>query len=242
MRNEILTIKNNVRLSDDVFVMTFLKSDAIYKAGQFVELKVDGFTLRRPFGVYDCFGGELSLLYKVVGGGTAMMATLKSGDKLDVLTELGNGFDISKSQKPLLIGGGLGAAPLYYLAKQFNETGIKPNMLLAAKTSTDLVFIDDFKKVANVFVATDDGTMGYKGNVVEGLKHYDFDFDRYYACGSTVMLKWVKTFSDSGDMSMEARMACGFGACMGCSIMTTNGAKRVCKDGPVFDAKEIIFD
>mgnify|MGYP000631589385 CR=1 FL=1 len=169
MKNQILTIKNNVKLSDDVFMMTFLKSDANYKAGQFVELKVDGFTLRRPFGVYDYFGGELSLLYKVVGGGTAKMATLKSGDKLDALTELGNGFDLTKSKKPLLIGGGLGAAPLYYLARQFNETGIKPNMLLAAKTAADLIFIDDFKNRLSQVTKIGVGRIGISATTNEGV-------------------------------------------------------------------------
>ena len=242
MKNQILTVKDNKQISDDVFVMKFEKEENEYKAGQFVELKVDGFTLRRPFGVYDFENGELSLLYKVVGQGTAKMATMKRGEKIDALTELGNGFNVDKAKKPLLIGGGLGAAPLYYLAKTFKEKGIKAEMLLGARTQSDLVVLNEFKNVADVKVATDAGTSGFKGNVVEALKHYDFDCDFYYACGSLAMLKRVASYSTNGEISMEARMACGFGACMGCSIMTTDGAKRVCKDGPVFYAKEIIFE
>lgn len=240
MKQEILTLKSNIALASDVYKMTLGECEKPIP-GQFVEIAVDGFTLRRPFCVYDYDGKNMTVLYKVLGEGTKAMSKMQSGQKADVLTGLGNGFDIEKSSKPLLIGGGLGAAPLLYLAKCFREKGIEPVLFLGAKTASELCFLSDFKDF-KVYTSTDDGSEGFKGTIVDGLKNLSLDFDRFYACGSVNMLKSLPSFSDRGYISMEARMACGFGACMGCSIHTASGTKRVCKDGPIFDVKEVIFD
>lgn len=240
MKQEILTVKSNVALSWDVYKMTLGECEKPIP-GQFVEIAVDGFTLRRPFCVYDYDGKNMTVLYKVLGEGTKAMSKMQSGQKTDVLTGLGNGFDTSLAKNPLLIGGGLGAAPLLYLAKSFKEKGIIPTLFLGAKTASELCFLDDFKDF-DYQTSTDDGSDGFKGTIADGLKNLAPDFDVYYACGSVNMLKSLPAFSESGFVSMEARMACGFGACMGCSIHTKSGTKRVCKDGPIFDIKEVIFD
>ena len=154
---------------------------------------------------------------------------------------LGNGFDLSKSKKPLLVAGGIGVAPLLGLAKRFNENGIRPTMVYGAAKNIDLVLINELKKYTDLHLTTDDGSLGFKGNTVMFLKENNLEFDYYYACGPQVMLKYLAQFNSYGCVSLEARMGCGFGACMGCSIQTTNGVKRVCKEGPVFEASEVIF-
>ena len=242
MQNVLLEIIENTPVNHDTFLMK-LSGDlsSIKNSGEFVEIKLDGYYLRRPISVCDFNENELTLLYKVLGHGTKDMSTYKVGTKLDCLVGLGNGFDITKSQKPLLVAGGIGIAPLLGLAKRFNERGIKPTLVYGAAKDVDLVLISELKKYTDLYLTTDDGSLGYKGNTVMFLKENNIDFDYYYACGPQVMLKYLAQYNSSGCVSLEARMGCGFGACMGCSIMTTNGVKRVCKEGPVFEASEVIF-
>lgn len=242
MKNVIVEIKENRQLSNDIFLMR-LEGDLseIKNPGEFVEIKLDNYYLRRPISVHSYSKSHLDLLYKVLGHGTKDMSKFEKGKKLEVLVGLGNGFDISKSQKPLLIAGGIGIAPMYELAKQFNKIGIKPTLIYGVSKENDLVLIEEFARLTNLIICSDDGSKGYKGNVVSYLKENNLDFDIYYACGPQIMLKSLKEFNDNGFVSLEARMGCGFGACMGCSIMTTDGPKRVCKEGPVFKASEVIF-
>ena len=242
MKNVFLEIVENTQVGTDVFLMR-LKGDltSIKNSGEFVEIKLDGYYLRRPISVCEFKDDELTILYKVLGHGTFDMTNYPLGKKLDVLVGLGNGFDITKSTKPLLVAGGIGVAPLVGLAKEFNKLGIKPTMVYGAAKETDLVLLEELEKYTTLHITTDNGSMGYKGNPVSFLKENEIEFDYYYACGPQVMLKFLAQYNSNGCVSLEARMGCGFGACMGCSIQTTNGVKRVCKEGPVFEASEVIF-
>ncbi len=242
MKNIILEIIENTKVSSDVYLMR-LKGDltSIKNSGEFVEIKLDGYYLRRPISVCEFSSDELVILYKVLGHGTLDMTNYEVGKKLDVLVGLGNGFDLSKAKKPLLIAGGIGIAPLVGLAKRYNELGIKPTLIYGAAKEADLVLVDELKKYTILYLTTDDGSKGYKGNPVNFLKDNNIEFDYYYACGPQVMLKYLALYNSNGCVSLEARMGCGFGACMGCSIETVNGPKRVCKEGPVFEASEVIL-
>ena len=242
MEKVVLQISSNVQVGKDVYLMR-LEGDlsSIVNPGEFVEVKLDKYYLRRPISVCDFSTTHLDLLYKVLGRGTKDMSSLEVGTKLDVIVNLGNGFDITKSTKPLLVAGGIGIAPLIGLARRYNELNIKPTLIYGAAKKDDIVLCDELSKIANVIICTDDGSLGYKGNPVTYLKEHELDFDKYYACGPQVMLKYLALHSTNGYVSLEARMGCGFGACMGCSIQTTNGPKRVCKEGPVFEASEVIL-
>ena len=242
MENVILEVVSNVKVGKDVYLMR-LEGDlsSINNPGEFVEIKLDNYYLRRPISVCDFSSNHLDLLYKVLGQGTKDMSSYEKGKKLDVIVNLGNGFDVSVSNKPLLVAGGIGIAPMFALAKSFNNKGIKPTLIYGAASESDLVLLDELSKYCDLIVCTDDGSLGYKGNVVSYLKENNVDFDKYYACGPQVMLKYLSLFNGNGYVSLEARMGCGFGACMGCSIMTTSGPKRVCKEGPIFEASEVIY-
>ena len=242
MENVVLEIIKNEAVGKDIYSMR-LKGDvsSIKSYDEFINIKLDGFYLRRPISVSDYDNGYVDILYKVLGQGTKLMTTLSIGTKLDVLIGLGNGFDISKAKKPLLIAGGIGIAPLIGLAKGFNKLGIKPTLVYGARSKDDIVLVDELKQYTNLIISTDDGSLGFKGNVCECIKDLKPEFDYYYACGPQIMLKYLIQDYKNGEVSLEARMGCGFGACMGCSIETINGPKRVCKEGPVFMASEVIL-
>ena len=242
MKNVILEVKYNKKLSKDIYLMRLAGDlSEIKNPGEFVEVKLDNYYLRRPISVHSYSEKHLDLLYKVLGHGTKDMTNLKEGTKLEVLVGLGNGFDIDESVKPLLVAGGIGIAPMYALIEKFNQKGIRPTLLFGVSRESDLVLLDEFSKISDLIICSDDGSKGYKGNVVSYLKEHKLDYDYYFACGPQVMLKYLKEYDGNGYVSLEARMGCGFGACMGCSIMTTSGPKRVCKEGPVFKASEVIF-
>ena len=242
MQTVILTITKNEQVNHDTYLMKLsgVLSD-IKNSGEFIEIRLDGYYLRRPISVCDFTEDDVTILYKVLGHGTKDMTTYPVGKKLNCIVGLGNGFDISKAKKPLLVAGGIGIAPLIGLAKRFNEKGIKPTLVYGAAKKEDLVLIEELEKYTNLHLTTDDGSLGFKGNTVAYLKENNIDFDYYYSCGPQVMLKYLAQFNSNGCVSLEARMGCGFGACMGCSIETTNGPKRVCKEGPVFEASEVIL-
>lgn len=236
-----LQVISNRPLNSSVYEIVFAGDNLQAKSGQFVELAIKGCTLKRPFGIADLAGGKLTVLYKVVGRGTKEMTRLLPSDPVEAFVAIGNGFDLTPAKRPLLVGGGIGAAPLYYLAKEFADTGTTPDILLAFRAKEEAYYIDEFAALGNVYVATDNGSLGYQGNALDALKYYSLDNDYYYACGPMPMLAALAKHSDKGQLSLEARMGCGFGACMGCTISTTIGPKRVCKEGPVFAAREVIF-
>jgi dihydroorotate dehydrogenase electron transfer subunit len=247
MKQQILVVKSNRQLNAGVWEIVFTGENLAMRAGQFVDITVEGLYLRRPMSVCDSSENALTVLYKNVGEGTKKMTLLKQGDKADVLTHLGNGFALNGVKKPLLIGGGIGCAPLYGLAREFAANGIKPRIILGFRNKDELYYKNEFEALGDVVIATDDGSCGVKGNAVCALNliasvKEENPFDRYYACGPNVMLKAAQSFSVKGQLSLEARMGCGFGVCMGCSIKTTEGFKRVCKEGPVFDADTVLFE
>ena len=243
MKQGIFQITENVHLTDNVLRMR-LKGDVsdITACGQFINIKLDGLYLRRPISVCDVDSDTVTIVYKVVGRGTEQMSQLTEG-KLDVLTGLGNGYDLSKSgDTPLLIGGGVGVPPLYLLAKRLIAEGKRVSVILGFNTKEEIFLEDEFKALgADVTVATADGSYGVKGFVTNAMEGKDYTY--FYTCGPEPMLKAVYTASKtSGQFSFEERMGCGFGACMGCSCKTVTGYKRICKDGPVLCKEEILWE
>ena len=244
MKKSKFVIEENIKIAESVYKCV-LSGDTseITKPGQFINIELSGFYLRRPISVCDYDDKTVTIIYKAVGKGTEYMATLKKGDVLDVLTGLGNGFDTEKSgEKPLVIGGGVGVPPMYKLAKNLIKEGKKPVAVLGFNTESDMFYIDEFKKIGvEVYVSTADGSVGVKGFVTDSIKNLS-DYTYYYACGPEPMLKAIYDTADtSGQLSFEERMGCGFGACMGCSCKTKYGNKRICKDGPVLEKEEIIW-
>lgn len=235
-------ILSNEPLTKDVYKMV-LEGDTEYitAPGQFINIALDGKYLRRPISVCDYDEDCITIIYKVVGEGTEQMSALKIGTVLDVLTGLGNGYDISKSTKPLLIGGGVGVPPMYNLAKTLIADGQAPTVILGFNTADEVFYEQEFKALGcDTFVTTADGSYGIKGFVTDALDGIDFDY--FYTCGPLPMFKAIYNAVDKdGQFSFEERMGCGFGACMGCSCKTKYGNKRICKDGPVLEKEEIIW-
>ena len=241
MKQSIFEIISNKKLADITYEMVLSgDSSDITKPGQFVNLKLDGFFLRRPISVCDCEDDKLTIIYKVVGHGTEAMAEMKAGDKVDILTGLGNGYDLSKStDNPVLIGGGAGVPPMYLLAKELIKLGKKPSVVLGFNKASEVFYEDEFKALGiETVVATADGSYGVKGFVTDAMKSLDYSY--FFTCGPEPMLRAVyDNTAVSGQMSFEARMGCGFGACMGCTCKTLYGNKRICKDGPVLVKEEV---
>ena len=243
MKQFLFTILENKALTKDVFRM-ILSGDTsdITNCGQFVNILLDGFFLRRPISVCDYDEKTLTLVYKVVGQGTEKMSKMEPGEKLDILTGLGNGYNLSKSgDKPVLLGGGVGVPPLYNLCKKLVAKGAKPTVILGFNTRDEIFYEEEFKALgAETIVTTVDGSYGVKGFVTDALKDVDSSF--FYTCGPEPMLRAIgKTAKTKGQYSFEERMGCGFGACMGCSCKTLTGNKRICKEGPVMESEEIIW-
>jgi dihydroorotate dehydrogenase electron transfer subunit len=244
MIQSIFTVRENVALTKTVYKMK-LEGDVseITSPGQFVNIKLDGKYLRRPISVCDCENGVLTLIYKVVGKGTEQMAEMTAGQELDILTGLGNGYNTDLSgDKPVLLGGGVGVPPLYMLAKKLIAQGKDVTVILGFNTKEEIFCEEDFKALgAKTIVATADGSYGVKGFVTDALK--DVDYTYFYTCGPEPMLKALfKATATSGQLSFEERMGCGFGACMGCSCKVITGYKRICKDGPVLEKEEILWE
>lgn len=244
MKQSIFTILRNTPLTDCVYQMTLAgDTSAITGCGQFVNIQLDGLFLRRPISVCDYDGQTLTLVYKVVGKGTARMAAMAPGQSLDILTGLGNGYDLSLSgQRPVLLGGGVGVPPLYNLAKKLRAQGKTVTVILGFNTAGEVFFEEEFRALGcRVLVTTADGSYGIRGFATTPLA--DLDYTYFYTCGPEPMLKAVYQASrTSGQMSFEKRMGCGFGACMGCSCQTLTGNKRICKEGPVMKKEEILWE
>ena len=243
MRDIIFEVISNKKIAKNTYecVLSGDISD-ITASGQFVNIKLDGFYLRRPISVCDAEGGKLTLIYKVVGKGTAKMAEMTGGEKLSVLSGLGNGYDLSPAgDRPLLIGGGAGVPPMYMLCKKLVSEGKKPVVILGFGSADEVFYKEEFEALgAKVLVTTVDGSEGVKGFVTDAMEGLDYSY--FYTCGPEPMLKAVYDKSvTSGQFSFEERMGCGFGACMGCSCKTKYGNKRICKDGPVLVKEEIIW-
>ena len=244
MKQSVFRIITNEKIAKDVFKMT-LKGDCsdITKSGQFVNIKLEGFYLRRPISVCEVEGDILTLIYKVVGKGTEAMSKMCACEELDILTGLGNGYTLEESgDRPLLIGGGVGVPPMYELAKRLKKEGRSVSVILGFNKAEEIFYEDEFKALGcDTFVATVDGSVGAKGFVTDVMKNLD-DYTYVYTCGPEPMLKavWGEA-KTSGQFSFEERMGCGFGACMGCSCKTKYGNKRICREGPVLVKEEIIW-
>ena len=239
MKQLTFEIKTNEQIAKNVYRMQLCGDTTGIIPGQFVNIRVAGQFLRRPISVCNITDGILTIIYKVVGVGTEAMSHLPIGTQLDVLTVLGNGYDLSKAgEKPLLVGGGVGVPPMYMLARQLREAGKAVRVILGFNTKDEVFYEEEFRALGcDVTVTTVDGSHGTKGfvtNALDGQQSY------YYTCGPLPMIKaLLQAAGTNGEVSMEERMGCGFGACMGCTIQTTQGPKRVCKEGPVFPANEL---
>ena len=243
MKQGLFEIISNTPLTENVFKMV-LQGDTsdITASGQFVNIKLDGLYLRRPISVCDVEGDKLTIIYKVVGKGTEQMAAMKDG-QLDVLTGLGNGYDLAVSgDHPVLLGGGVGVPPMYLLARKLRAEGKQVSVILGFNTQSEVFYEEEFKALGcDVTVTTVDGSYGVKGFVTTVLA--DMDYTYFYTCGPEPMLKAVyKASKTGGQFSFEERMGCGFGACMGCSCKTITGYKRICKEGPVMKKEEILWE
>lgn len=244
-KKAVYSVLSNEPLTRDVYRMV-LEGDTqwITRPGQFVNIELDGFYLRRPISISDWSDTTITIIYKVVGRGTQVMSQMGVGVKLDVLTGLGNGFNPdAECQKPLLVGGGVGVPPLFRLAKELLARGRKVSVVLGFNKADEVFYAEEFKALgADVYVSTADGSMGVKGFVTDAIREAAIDFDYFYSCGPLPMLKALCGCCDQdGELSFEERMGCGFGACMGCSCKTLTGNKRICKDGPVMKRGEIIW-
>ena len=243
MQQQMLTVKENKKLTDNIYRMILCGDlSAIKNPGEFVNLEIPELFLRRPISVCDFDKDSLTIIYKTVGKGTEKMAEAKVGDRFDVLVGLGNGYDMSVCcSHALLMGGGVGVPPLYNLAKKLIADGKKVTVVLGFNTSSEVFYEEEFKSLgADVRVTTVDGSYGIRGFVTDAID--DVDYTYFYTCGPEPMLKAVyKATKTEGQFSFESRMGCGFGACMGCSCKTNFGNKRICKDGPVFTKEEILW-
>ena len=243
MKQGLFTILENTPLTGQVSLLR-LRGDcsALERPGQFVELALPGLFLRRPFSVCDWDKGELRLICEQVGKGTSLLRSLPEGAELDLLTGLGNGFDLRRAgERPLLIGGGSGVSPLLGLARRLLDAGVHPQVILGFGRAEDLFLLEDFYRLGLApTICTEDGSFGIRGRVTEAM---DVPHSFFYACGPLPMLRAVcERSSASGQLSLDARMGCGFGACMGCTIPTADGPKRVCRDGPVFEKEALLWE
>ena len=243
MKQSIFNILSNTALTDSVYKMVLGgDTSAITASGQFVNIALEGMFLRRPISVCDYDDKTLTIVYKVVGKGTLAMSKM-AGGQLDILTGLGNGYDLTVSgDHPVLVGGGVGVPPMYNLARKLLSEGKNVTVILGFNTKNEIFYEEEFKKLGcDVLVTTVDGSYGIKGFVTDALKQVNYTY--FYSCGPEPMLKALyKATNTSGQMSFEERMGCGFGACMGCSCKTLTGYKRICKDGPVMRKEEILWE
>ena len=246
--NHIFTVETNEDIARNVFRMRLSGPTGDFKApGQFVDIRLEGLYLRRPISVCDWGDGWIDIIYKVVGQGTAQLAMLGGGSELDILTGLGNGFSAeeARGKEVVLVGGGVGLPPLYALAKQLHSQIATPKVVLGFASAADVFFEEEFEQIGcGVLVCTEDGSAGAKGRVTDVLA--DLQYDYYCASGPMAMLAAVHAAGErrgaAGQLTFEERMGCGFGVCMGCTIQTKTGPRRVCKDGPVFRSTEVAFD
>ena len=244
MKQGFFTLTENTRIARDVYRMCLVgDTSAVTAPGQFVNIRLDGRFLRRPISVCDKEGDTLTLIYKVVGQGTAQMAEMRPGERLDLLTGLGNGYDLSRAgARPLLVGGGAGVPPLYLLARELSAAGREVTAILGFASAADVFYEKEFSALGvRVLLCTADGSRGRGGFVTDALEEAG-DYTYFYTCGPEPMLRALFSASrGSGEFSFEERMGCGFGACMGCTCRTVAGPKRICREGPVLKKEEILW-
>ncbi|MBQ5590959.1 MAG: dihydroorotate dehydrogenase electron transfer subunit [Clostridia bacterium] len=243
MKQSIFEIRSNEALTDSIYKMILVgDTSEITAPGQFINIKLDGFYLRRPISICDFDDETVTIIYKVVGKGTEEMAKMSNGSKLDILISLGNGFDTSKSgENPVLIGGGVGVPPMYNLCKKLISEGKTVSVILGFNTKDEIFYENEFKELgATVYVTTVDGSYGVKGFVTDVLSNLNYTY--FFTCGPMPMFKAIENVATtSGQYSFEERMGCGFGACMGCSCKTKYKNIRICKDGPVLEREVIVW-
>ena len=242
MIKSLYTIAENSLIATKTFRMVLVGESIV--DGEFVDIAIPGYYLRRPLSICDKEDGKLTVVYKVVGEGTKVLSEMPVGAELEVLTGLGTGFNPDACrEKALLVGGGLGVPPVYLLAKELKDRGKKVTAVLGFNKAEEIILADEFKRVCDdVVVSTVDGSVGVKGFVTDAIKDMAGQADYFYTCGPMVMMKAVcQVLEGSGEASLEERMGCGAGFCYGCSIETKNGPRRVCKDGPVFKKEELIW-
>ena len=244
MKQSMFTVLDNRPLTAEIYRMVLSGDTGAFTApGQFVNVRIDPLYLRRPISVCDLEGDRLTLIYKVVGKGTSLLAEKDPGEKLDLLTGLGNGYDLNRpAGKVLVLGGGVGIPPMYLLTKELLRRGFQPAVRLGFNSAADAFYCDEFRGLTqDTEIYTVDGSLGIRGYVTAALE--DASADYFFACGPLPMLKAVYHASRcGGQLSLEERMGCGFGACMGCSVQTAAGPRRVCKDGPVFRKEELLWN
>ena len=243
MTESVFTVISNEKIAKNTYKMILSGNTEDGRPGQFVNIKIDGFFLRRPISVCDIEENTLTLIYKTVGAGTDKLSKTEKGEKLDILAFLGNGYDLAKSgEAPLLIGGGVGVPPLFLLAKKLVKEGKKPTAILGFNSADEIFLKDEFEALGvKTFIATADGSVGTRGFVTDVMKNTDI-YTYFYTCGPEPMLRAVYNESKTdGEFSFEERMGCGFGACVGCTCKTKYGNKRICRDGPVLSKEEIIW-
>lgn len=243
MTESIFTVISNEKIAKNTYKIILSGNTDGGRPGQFVNIKIDGFFLRRPISVCDIEENTLTLIYKTVGAGTDKLSKTEKGEKLDILAFLGNGYDLSKSgETPLLIGGGVGVPPLFLLAKKLVKEGKTPTAILGFNSADEIFLKDEFEAIGvKTFIATADGSVGTRGFVTDVMKNTDI-YTYFYTCGPEPMLRAVYGESKTdGEFSFEERMGCGFGACVGCTCKTKYGNKRICRDGPVLSKEEIIW-
>ena len=245
MQKRLFQIESNDAVARDTFRIV-LRGDApvAVRSGQFVDIAVPGYYLRRPISVSDALPDGVVLYYKVVGEGTRVMSAMTPGSSLELLLPLGSGFHPEKcASDALLIGGGLGAAPLYLLAKELLAAGRRATAVLGFNKADEICLADELKALGvPVHIATMDGSVGVKGFVTDAVAAAKPAFDRFYTCGPLPMMKAVcKALDAPGEVSLEERMGCGAGFCYGCTVQTAGGPRRVCADGPVFDKEEVLW-
>ena len=245
MKQSIFTILSNTPLTDCVYKMVLSgDTSAITAPGQFVNIQITGKFLRRPISVCDYDGSTLTIVYKVVGKGTEILSRMVPGEKLDILTGLGNGYDLAPAgDSPVLLCGGVGVPPLYHLAKRLLAMGKQVTVILGFNTQSEVFYEAEFRALGcDVDLATADGSAGVRGFATTAIAECRPEFDYFYACGPLPMLRALcDAVQQDGQLSFEERMGCGFGACMGCSCKTKYGNKRICKEGPVLTKGEVIW-
>ncbi len=244
----ILELIEKKQLTSDVYEFTMQGDGVKYvtQPGQFINIKINDSKepyLRRPMSIARYHDDKLIFIFRVVGEGTKILAQKEIGDTLDCLIGLGNGFSLTEGKKALLIGGGLGTPPMYELGLQLKAKGVEVTTILGFGTKDQVFYQEKFEELGKTYVATMDGSLGNQGTVIDVMVNEGIEYDNYYACGPEPMLMALaKTYPENGELSFEARMGCGFGACMGCSCETLTGNKRICVEGPVLKSDEVIVN